>query len=94
MEERGDIQEEEVELPPPVKVIKVGEQFRDVSEVKEYIKTFNKEHFCEFIVGTNNSKSLYFVCTSSRCRKYSTTTIWIAKQKFTSSSHRNMEMIL
>ena len=53
----------------PVRSLKVGAKFQDVVAAKEFINHFNKENFCEFIVGTNNAKSLYFVCTHSRHRK-------------------------
>ena len=54
----------------PGRELKIGEKFKDETEAKEFIKTFNQENFCEFVVGTNNKKSLYFCCTHSRKRDY------------------------
>lgn len=49
--------------------LKVGTKFHTPEAAKEFMKHFNRENFSEFIVGTNNAKSLYFVCSHSRHRK-------------------------
>ena len=40
----------------------VGSKFETVDLVKECVKDFNKEHCVDFVVNTNNQKSLRFIC--------------------------------
>ena len=55
------------EHPLIFKEMKLGEKFNDEDEAKQFI---NEENFCEFIVSTNNKKSLYFHCKHSRKSDY------------------------
>ena len=40
----------------------VGSKFETVDLVKECVKDFNKERCVDFVVNTNNQKSLRFIC--------------------------------
>ena len=39
-----------------------GKQFNNVEDAKKYIKEFNEDNFTNFVVDSNNKRSLVFIC--------------------------------
>ena len=50
---------------PDLPVIHTGQTFESVEAAKEYIKKFNEENFTNFVVETNNKRSLVLYCKHS-----------------------------
>ena len=44
---------------------KVGQKFENVEKAKDYVKQFNENNFTNFVVQTNNKRSMLLVCKHS-----------------------------
>jgi hypothetical protein len=47
----------------------VGQEFENLESAKTFLAQFNKKHFCDFVIRTNNQRSLVAVCKHGIQRK-------------------------
>ena len=47
----------------------VGQEFDNLESAKTFLAQFNKKHFCDFVIRTNNKRSLVAVCKHGIKRK-------------------------
>ena len=46
-------------------VFKIGQRFENVEKAKEFVKKYNEENFTNFVVESNNKRSMVLVCKHS-----------------------------